>query len=69
MITAIAKLGAQNDVFVKVPEGYCVADLKKRLDPKWRKNVIVIVNGKIAQNEQVLTESDRIRIFPIMAGG
>ena len=68
MLKAIAKLGGE-EIVIELPEGCCLADLKKKLDPKWQENVLVVVNGKIAQNGQVFNKSDRIRIFPIMAGG
>jgi len=68
VITAIAKLGGE-EIVMELPDGCLLADLKKRLELKWRKNCVDVVNGKIAQNGQVFNKSDRIRIFPMMAGG
>jgi sulfur carrier protein ThiS len=57
------------DEVLLVPENTCVSDLKKRLPLRWQDNVLVIVNGEAAHDEQVLRGIDRVRVFPILAGG
>jgi len=68
MVKVIAKLGSQDEV-LEVPEGVRVGDLDKRLTTKWRGNVVVLVNGEVARQDQLLNELDRVRIFPLMGGG
>ena len=68
MVKVIAKLGMEDEV-IQVPENTLVLDLKKRLPFRWQENVLVIINGKIAQNEQNLKAIDRVRVLPIIAGG
>ena len=54
---------------IEVEEGTSVRNLLPQLEPRWRDNVIVIVNGKVARNEDLLSSSDRILILPLLAGG
>jgi len=54
---------------IEVEEGTSVKNLLPQLESRWRDNVIVIVNGKAARNEDLLSSSDRILILPLLAGG
>jgi len=62
------KLGDKKRV-LEVSEGTTVEDLLKRLEPKWKHNVIVVANGKMANLSDRLSASDRVVILPMLAGG
>jgi sulfur carrier protein ThiS len=54
---------------IEAEEGVSVESLLQKLGPQWRNNVVVIVNGRVAKAEDLLHASDRIVIFPLLAGG
>jgi sulfur carrier protein ThiS len=62
------KIGDQPET-IETEEGISVESLLQRLELRWRDNVVVIVNGKVARAEDLLHASDRISIFPLLAGG
>jgi molybdopterin converting factor small subunit len=68
LVHAIVKLGEKETV-LEAPEGTSVEALVKKLEAKWRDNVLVISNGKAAKATDLLYASDRVLILPLLAGG
>jgi sulfur carrier protein ThiS len=62
------KLGGE-EAILQVPQGTLVKSILERMEPKWRNNVLVVVNGKIANKEDKLLSSDRVLVLPLLAGG
>lgn len=60
---------SEKKAILKVPQGTPVRSILEQLEPKWQKNVLVLVNGKIAKKEDKLLSSDRVLILPLLAGG
>ncbi len=54
---------------IEVPEGTTVEELVEHLEPQWRKNVLVIVNGQTAKATDRIHTSDRILVVPLLSGG
>lgn len=68
LVEVRVRLSGQETI-LRVPEGTPVGTLPKRLDRKWRDNVVVIVNGKVAKKDDLLDPMDRVVILPLLAGG
>ena len=68
LVRVEVKLG-EKEMVLEVPEGAPVEALLERLEPKWRENVLVIANGKVAKAKDLIHASDRILILPLLAGG
>ena len=68
LVKVQVELSEKKDI-LKVPQGTPVRNILERLEPKWRNNVLVLVNGKIANKEDKLLSSDRVLILPLLAGG
>ncbi len=68
LVKVQVELSEKKDI-LKVPQGTPVRSILERLEPKWRNNVLVLVNGKIANKEDKLLSSDRVLILPLLAGG
>ena len=62
------KLG-NKEIILAVPEEITFGTLLERLKPPWRRNVLVIANGKVAHMNDLLNPSDRILMRPLLAGG
>jgi sulfur-carrier protein len=61
-------LGGRHPRAFELPQGTVVADIIERLalpdEPR-----VVFINGKHAPDDALLTEGDRLAIFPPVAGG
>ena len=62
------KLGGE-ETMLEVPDGTPVRTVLNRVGPKWRNNVLVLVNGKSAEVEDLLHTSDRVLLLPLLGGG
>jgi hypothetical protein len=60
---------AGEDTILEVPEGTSVSALPDLLDPKWRENVLILINGKVADTRDLIRSSDCVLILPLLAGG
>jgi sulfur carrier protein ThiS len=67
-VRAFLRLG-KNETVLDLPEGISVQAVLEKLEPRWRDNVIVTANGRILKETDQLHGSDRILIFPLLAGG
>lgn len=56
-------------VFFELPDGSTVGDLLNRLGIPGNKIFSVLVNGRYAEQNQVLQPGDRAALFPPIAGG
>ena len=54
---------------MEIPEGTTIKELLQRLTIPAEIRKIIIVNGVHAGESQLLTEGDRIGVFPPVAGG
>ena len=62
------KLGREETV-LEVPDGTPVKNVIARVAPEWRDNILVVVNGKSVNEDDLLHASDRVVILPLLAGG
>ncbi|MHB1654266.1 MAG: MoaD/ThiS family protein [Desulfitobacteriaceae bacterium] len=53
----------------EMPEGSTVADILTRLGLKVREVSILRINGRDAEDEQVLRDEDSVALFPPLGGG
>lgn len=68
MVSVSVRLG-EEESFVEVPEGTTVEILLGNLEPRWRGNALVAINGKVACSMDSIRASDRVSILPLLAGG
>jgi molybdopterin converting factor small subunit len=54
---------------LQVPDGTLSGDVPAILAPKWRNNVLLVVNGRVAGTDVCLKKGDRVVVLPKMAGG
>jgi sulfur carrier protein ThiS len=54
---------------LEVPAATPVAEVLRRFDLPTDGAVVILVNGRTAQPQQVLQEGDTIAVFPALAGG
>jgi hypothetical protein len=67
-VNILVKLSGRETI-LKVPEGTRVSALSDLLEPEWRDNVVILINGKAANTEDLVHAQDRVLIFPLLAGG
>ena len=62
--------GTQRCIDLDLPAGSTLADvlalLQVQLDPE---NLLLVVNGKLAEENYRLAEGDRVSLIPAMSGG
>jgi len=68
LVRVEVRVGDKENI-IEVAEGTPVEKLIEQLEPKWRKNVLVIVNGQTAKATDRIHTSDRILIVPLLSGG
>jgi molybdopterin converting factor small subunit len=56
-------------ISVEIPVGTCIRDLVEMLDISLEDIKMIMVNGKQAELNSVLRDSDRVGIFPPIGGG
>ncbi len=56
LVKVQVELSEKKDI-LKVPQGTPVRSILERLEPEWQNNVLVLVNGKIANKEDKLFSS------------
>jgi molybdopterin converting factor small subunit len=55
--------------FIEVSSGTTILGLLKRLEVPMDKVKLIFLNGNHAGGEEVLSEGDRVGVFPPVAGG
>ncbi len=68
LVRVEVRLGDKENI-IEAAEGTPVEKLIEQIEPKWRKNVLVIVNGQTAKATDRIHVSDRILIVPLLSGG
>lgn len=68
MVKVHIKLGEHPEI-LELSEGATVSELIQKLDPRWRDNVLIVVDGKVAKPNDPLQSSDRVVVVPLMSGG
>lgn len=68
MVKVVVKLTERPET-MELAEGACVSELIRKLSPRWRDNVLVVVDGKVARPDDPLRSSDRVVVLPLMSGG
>ncbi len=62
--------GTQRCVDLELPEGSTLRDILARLEVKLEpENLLLVVNGKLAEEAYPLREGDRVSLIPAMSGG
>lgn len=59
----------QNEFDLEVPEGTTLADLQGLLQLESKYPLIYMVNGLAQKHDWVVTQGDRVGIFPPVGGG
>ena len=67
-VTIEVKLGEQPQKLV-LAEGTPISKIPLELDSKWREQIMVVVNGKVAGSDVHIKAGDRVVVLPKMAGG
>jgi sulfur carrier protein ThiS len=62
--------GRVDQLQIELPEGSCLADLLERLEITLQsEDLLLVVNGRTAQPDQVLENDDRVNLIPAISGG
>ncbi len=62
--------GIIDRVTLDLPQGATVAEAMSRLEfPTRPRTMLLVVNGKIVQDDHVLAEGDELRLVPGISGG
>jgi sulfur carrier protein ThiS len=62
--------GRVDQLQIELPEGSCLADLLERLEITLHaEDLLLVVNGRTAQPDQVLENDDRVNLIPAISGG
>jgi len=62
--------GVVDRLKLDLPAGATIQSLVERLEIKLRgEAILLVVNGKIVKEDQVLAEGDEVRLIPAVSGG
>ncbi len=62
--------GLQRCVDLDLPEGSTLGDVLARLEIQFDpENLLLVVNGKVAEQSYKLAEGDKVSLIPAMSGG
>ncbi len=62
--------GLQRCVDLELPEGSTLEDVLERLEIQFDpENLLLVVNGKVAEESYHLVDGDKVSLIPAMSGG